>query len=204
MSNEQLINDLNYATDLAKSGQEAPLVGGPFGLMWGVLLSATLTSHWAIVSGTFNLPLDNLWKLWIGFAVVGSIGSAILGSKVNAKPANTSTANKVEQSVWQLFSVMLGTVWVGIVMSMIFGSGTPQLFDFIVAMGFGGQGLAYAHTARMSHNKWLIYPGIASFVACAMSMALHGHVELYLFAGIITVFTVVLPSLKTMGLENAK
>lgn len=45
MSHEQLINDLNYATDLAKSGQDAPLVGGPFGLMWGVLLSATLTCH---------------------------------------------------------------------------------------------------------------------------------------------------------------
>ena len=204
MSNEQFINDLNYATDLAKSGQEAPLVGGPFGLMWGVLLSATLTCHWAIVSGTLNVSFNHLWMLWIGSVIAGSIGSAILGIKAKTKPANSSTANKVEQSIWQLFSVMLGTAWVGIVIGMTFGSGTPQLFDVIVAMGFGGQGLAYAHTARMSHNKWLIYPGIASFLACTISMALYGQVALYLFAGVASLFTVVLPSLKTMGLENAK
>ena len=51
MTSQQAIEDINYATGIAKSAKESPLVGGPFGLMWGVLLSTTLCSHWAIVTG---------------------------------------------------------------------------------------------------------------------------------------------------------
>jgi hypothetical protein len=32
MTNEQAIKDIHYATNLAKAGQQAPLVGGPIGL----------------------------------------------------------------------------------------------------------------------------------------------------------------------------
>lgn len=45
MSSQQAIDNLNYATDLAKAGQQAPLVGGPIGLMWGLLLTVTLGTH---------------------------------------------------------------------------------------------------------------------------------------------------------------
>ena len=198
MTTQQAIDDLNYATNLAKAGQEAPLVGGPIGLMWGILLSITLSLHWAIVSGVLSLDLKYLWILWISFSTVGAGGSALFGRALEKKPSINSTANQIEQSVWLMFSIMLGCFWVGITLSILFGSGTPALFDFVVIAGFGGQGLAYGVTARMSHHKWLTYPSGASFIASIVCLSAFGQPLLYLIAAAATVFTVVIPSIKTI------
>ena len=203
MTTQQAIDDLNYATNLAKAGQEAPLVGGPIGLMWGVLLSITLSLHWAIVSGVLSLDLKYLWILWISFSMVGAGGSALFGRAIEKKPSINSTANQVEQSVWIMFAIMLGCFWVGITISMLIGAGTPILFDFVAIAGFGGQGLAYGVTARISHHSWLAYPSAAAFIASVVCFCFFGQPLLYLIAAVATVFTVILTSIKTMRYENA-
>lgn len=87
MTSQQAIEDINYATGIAKSAKESPLVGGPFGLMWGVLLSTTLCSHWVIVTGQIAAHAPTLRYLWVAFAILGSVGSAILGSRVKKSQA---------------------------------------------------------------------------------------------------------------------
>ena len=202
MTSQQAFEDINYATGIAKSAKQSPLVGGPFGLMWGVLLSTTLCSHWAIVTGQIAAQAPALGYLWVAFAILGSVGSAILGSRVKRKSGIHSTANKVEQSVWIMFSIMLGCLWIGATSSMIFGSGTVALFDFIPIVGFGGQGLAYGVTARTSHYKWMYYPAAASFAASIACLTVFGESHFYLIAAIFAFITVVLPSLKTMRAEH--
>lgn len=204
MAPKQALDDLNYVTNLAKAGQEAPLVGGPIGLMWGLLLTVTLASHWGFVSG--KLPFENwyLLFLWISFSLMGVVGSAILSRTLAQKAGVSSVANQVEQSVWIMFSIMLGCFWLGIIISMLIGVGTPAMFDFVVIAGFGGQGLAYGVTARMSHHKWLTYPSGAAFIASVVCLSFFGQPDLYLVAAVTTVFTVVMPSLKTIKGERVE
>ena len=165
MSNQQTLDDLSYATALAKSGSEAPLVGGPIGLMWGILLSTTLLTHWAIVTGVLAVKFQYLWLLWIIYSLLGAFGSAII--------------------------------------SMLLGMGSVAMFDLVPIVGFAGQGLAYGVTAKISHHKWLAWASGAAFLACMLCLPTFGQPMLYLIAAIATVFTVVLPSLKTIGFEHA-
>ena len=204
MSNQETLDDLNYATALAKSGNEAPLMGGPIGLMWGILISATLFAHWSIITGRLGIELQYLWLLWISFSAVGGMGSAILGRRVGRKAGAHSMANRIEHAVWTMFSLMLGCLWAGIVISLLLGMGSVGLFDLVPIVGFAGQGLAYGVIAKISHHKWLGYASGAAFVSSILCMPAFGQPGLYLLAAIATLFTVVLPSLKTMGFEDAE
>lgn len=203
MSNQQTLDDLSYATALAKSGSEAPLVRGPIGLMWGILLSTTLLTHWAIITGVLAVKFQYLWLLWIIFSLLGGFGSAILGKRIATKPGVQSMANRVEHAVWSMFTLMLACLWVGIVISMLLGMGSVALFDLVPLIGFAGQGLAYGVTAKISHHKWLAWASGAGFLASMLCLPAFGQPVLYLIAAIGTVFTVVLPSLKTIGSEHA-
>jgi hypothetical protein len=202
MTSNQAIEDINYAANIAKSAKESPLVGGPFGLMWGVLLSITLGLHWAIINGEIATGPESLGYLWLAFAIVGGIGNAVLGFKVVKKPGVYSTANKVEQSVWIMFAVMMGSLFVGVICSMIFGSGTLALFDLVPIVGFGGQGLAYGVTARTSHYKWLYVAAAASFTASIICLTVFGQSYFYLVASICALITIVPPAIKTMRAEH--
>ena len=204
MSSQQAIDNLDYASNLAKAGQEAPLVGGPIGFMWGLLLTATLGTHWGIITGKLPFEIWHLGFLWVCFSIIGGVASAALSRTLKQKSSFYSTANQIEHSVWLMFSIMLGCFWVGITLSILFESGTPALFDFVVIAGFGGQGLAYGVTARMSHHKWLTYPSGASFLASIICIAAFGQPLLYLIAAVATVFTVVLPSIKTIESERVE
>ena len=203
MSNQQTLDDLSYATALAKSGSEAPLVRGPIGLMWGILLSTTLLTHWAIITGVLAVKFQYLWLLWIIFSLLGGFGSAILGKRIATKPGVQSMVNRVEHAVWSMFTLMLACLWVGIVISMLLGMGSVALFDLVPIVGFAGQGLAYGVTAKISHHKWLAWASGAAFLASMMCLPAFGQPVLYLIAAIATVFTVVVPSLKTIGFEHA-
>ena len=105
MSSQQAIDNLNYATDLAKAGQQAPLVGGPIGLMWGLLLTVTLGTHWGIITGKLPFEIWHLGFLWVFFSIIGGVASAILSRTLKQKPSFHSTANQIEQSVWLMFSI---------------------------------------------------------------------------------------------------
>ena len=112
-------------------------------------------------------------------------------------------ANRVEHAVWSMFTLMLACLWVGIVISMLLGMGSVALFDLVPIVGFAGQGLAYGVTAKISHHKWLAWASGAAFFASMMCLPAFGQPVLYLTAAIATVFTVVVPSLKTIGFEHA-
>ena len=198
MTNDQILENLTYASTLAREGAETPLLGGRIGLMWGILLSVTLTAQWAILSGLVQIPPTNLFYLWLGFALVGGVGSAVMGRQIEKKDGAQSTANRVEKHVWTMFSVMLMALFVGVVLSMLVGQGTYTLFGVIVAVAFAGQGLAYGVVALMSDTKWLQLVSAASFVTAAISMALYGDVLVYLVGGIASLVTIVVPSVVTL------
>jgi len=194
-----LLSDLDYASRIAKEGQNAPLVGGPIGLLWGVLLTAVFFAQWGVLSGAFGLPQQSLLFVWIAFAVIGGGGSTYLGRKLNEKPGANSVANRVEQYVWIMFSAMLATLFIGAVLNMTLNEGSYQLFDLIMIVGFAGQGLAYGVVAKMSKIKILHLASFCGFTASAICFAFYGQVEVYLIAAIATLFTIIMPSVLLMN-----
>jgi len=144
-----LMANLEEASRIAKAGEDMPLVGGPIGLMWGILITSCLTIHYLIISQIIAVPFYTLNFLWIGFAILGGIGSAILGPKVDKKPGANSLANKVEQYVWIMFASAMASLAIGVILNLFLGKGGYQIWDFVLVAGFAGQGLAYGVIAKL-------------------------------------------------------
>ena len=196
-TNPQLA-DLDFATRLAREGAHTPLLGGPIGLMWGVLIAVTTLMQYLILEQIIALPLGALAVLWIGFSVVGGLGSWLLGRRIVAQPGVGSVANRVEGYVWTLFAGMLGALVVGIVLDLFVGGGGPMQWDFIIPVTFAGQGLAYGVVAKLTGLRWLHLASFAGFAFGALTMTAVGESVIYLIASIGAVLTVILPSLRTM------
>lgn len=201
MTQEKLIEDLDYIKTLAEEGARAPLVGGPIGLMWGVLLTTTFTAQWAVLSGMLDLPESNIGLFWLAFALIGGLGSLLLGRKVSQKPGANSVANRVEQYVWLMFAAMMASLFIGVILNQVLAGGGVKLFDFILIVGFAGQGLAYGVVAKISGIKWMHMAAVAGFTASAICFVALGKPHLYLIAALATLVTVVLPSLITIKRE---
>ena len=77
-----LLADLEEASRIAKAGEDMPLVGGPIGLMWGILITVMMAIQYMILTQTLALPFHSLSFFWLGFVAVGSVGSAILSQKM--------------------------------------------------------------------------------------------------------------------------
>ena len=201
MTKEKILADLDYASSLARDGANTPLLGGPIGLMWGVLLTLIFFGQWAILTETLALHPKYISYMWLAFAIIGGLGSAILGKKIDQKPGANSVANRVETYVWVMFAGFAITLFVGVILNMLFQGSTARTFDFLVVTGFAGQGLAYGVVAKLTSLKWIHTASFASFAASAICFAMLGSVNIYLFAAIGAAITIILPSLITMKNE---
>jgi len=195
---ETLMADLEEASRIAKAGEDMPLVGGPIGLMWGVLLTGVFAVHYMILERVLDLPDWSFAILWIGFAVIGGLGSAILGRNVEAKPGASSTANVVEQNIWMMFAAAMASLAVGVLLNIVLAGGTHDLWTIILIVGFAGQGLAYGVVAKLTGHSWLHFAAFAGFTMAAMTMSFYGQNIIYFIAAIGSVVTIIIPSLLSM------
>ena len=60
---QTLIDDLDYAAQLARDGANTPMLGGPFFLLWSGLLIPTLLAHGLVLLGVIPLPVQMLGVL---------------------------------------------------------------------------------------------------------------------------------------------
>ena len=195
---EALMADLEEASRIAKAGEDAPLVGGPIGLMWGVLLTGVFAIHYMILERIIAAPEWSFAVLWIGFAVTGGLGSAILGPKIGKKPGAYSTANRVESNVWIMFTAALGSVAFGVFLNILLGEGTHDLWTIVLIIGFAGQGLAYGVVAKLTGHGWVHFAAFAGCTMAAVTMSFYGQNIIYPIAAIGSVVTIIIPSLLSM------
>ncbi len=198
MTNSELLADLENASRIAKAGEDMPLVGGPIGLMWGVLLTTTFAIHYLILERILAVPEWSFAILWIAFAVLGGIGSMTLGRKVGKSPGAYSTANRVESNIWIMFTAALGSVAVGVLLNILLAGGSHELWTIILILGFAGQGLAYGVIAKMAGHGWLHFASFAGCMMAAVTMSFYGQDVIYLIAAIGSVVTIIIPSLLSM------
>ncbi|MEP6342307.1 MAG: hypothetical protein ABJ275_03255 [Maricaulaceae bacterium] len=201
MTQKEILDDIDYIKSIAEGGVQAPLVGGRIGLMWGILIAIVFTLQWAILSQALNIEEKNLFFVWIGFILIGGLGSMVLGKNMSSMAGANSVANRADNYVWVMFSAMMMTLFVGIILKMIFTGGTPALFDLMLPVGFAGQGLAYGLVAKISGFKWMRMVALVNFIVSAICFVAYGEVHIYLIGAAGIVLTVVIPSLITIKNE---
>ncbi len=195
---ESLMADLEQASRIAREGENTPLLGGPIGLMWGILIALAFSIQYMILARILAFPGYSLAILWVSFAVIGGLGVFLLGRQADQKPGAQSVGNRVETYIWTMFAGMMGSLAAGIILSQLLSDGTYHLWDIMIIFGFAGQGMAYGVIAKISKLSWIHLASLAAFVFSAVCFVAYGQIHIYLVGAIGTVFTVILPSLKTM------
>lgn len=194
MTKTDLMADLDFASQIAKDGANAPLVGGPIGLWWGVLLTFTFSLHYLISTQALAVPHAWLGWLWVSFGVIGSLGSYLLGRRVGQKAGAGSMLNKVESYAWMMFAFTMLSLAIGVLLNLILNDGTVELWTLILIFGFAGQGLVYGLTAKLTGHGWLHFAAFGGFTMAAVTMSFYGDAIVYLIAALGTVITVIIPS----------
>lgn len=194
MTKTEILDDIEYVKTLAEQGRNAPLLAGRITLLWGVLLTIALPTHWAALTGHIGIPVENVGIIWMAFGVVGGIISFWLGRQISQKPGSAAVGNRVETSAWINSNILLFVYALSIAASIGIGKNTPLLFDTIPAVAFGCQFINHSVIAKMSGQYWLHYVGFIALAFVPICMVLLGQPALYLVATLGVVITLIIPA----------
>jgi hypothetical protein len=153
MTREDLLQDLSYARTLAEEGRHAPLVGGAYLILFGVLLVICYGAQYYILT-TGALHQAAVGMVWFGFGLCATVGVLALGMRTRRMPGVNSVGNRAERIVWQGAALAIGAVVAGSVLrGILLGDFTAT--NVIMAAGFGLYGVALWATAGLSGYAWL-------------------------------------------------
>lgn len=158
--------DLAYLREMAEAGAKAPLLGGRFMVWWGGLTGVVTFVHWLIINGTLDFGPQALWPLWLGYMVLGSIGSAVLGWSLRNKPGAGSMGNRVQQVLWPVLGASIGLYFAGLVAGMASGLVPVVLVSTMLPVAFLAYGAGWMVDALLSRQRLLLVPAIISLLAC--------------------------------------
>jgi hypothetical protein len=152
VTREELLQDLAYARTLAEEGRQAPLIGGGFLVLFGVLLTIAYSAQWAVLASF--IPSIAIGFIWMGFGLFALLGSFMLSARVRSLPGGASLANKADRSVWQGVAISIMAVVAGVILRGIV-SNDMAAANAIMAAGFGMYGIALFTTGCVSSETWL-------------------------------------------------
>src|SRR5215217_3241401 len=92
--------DLRYVRQLAESGAHAPLLGGRFMALWGLLLAVAYTLQHCALQGWIGDGGGVFGLIWAGFGLLAGLGQFALGRSMGAKAGSGSAGNRASRPVW--------------------------------------------------------------------------------------------------------
>lgn len=158
--------DLAYLREMAEAGARAPLLGGRFMAWWGGLTGIVAFTHWLIITGALDLGPQALWPLWLGYMILGSAGSAVLGWSLRNKPGSGSMSNRVQRTMWPVLGGGIGLYFSGLVAGMAAGLVPVELVNTMMPIAFLAYGAGWMIDALLSREKLLLVPALVSLLAC--------------------------------------
>lgn len=200
MTRDEMLANLTYARTLAEEGRNAPLVGGSFLVLFGVLLTICYGAQWAVLARVLPVSGDFIGLLWIGFGVCAFLGSALLSRRVRTLPGGAAIPNRVDRNVWQgvviaILLVVAGTITRAVVQDDYTAP------NAIVAAGFGLYGVALYATATVGGHLWLRSFAFASWLVSGLMWYFLGEPWLYLLAAGACIAVLIAPGLIMMWHE---
>ena len=196
-----MVADVEYMRNLAEAGQSAPLLGGRFSVLWGVLVSIATLSEWLILSHRVGVGADKIGLIWLATGLIGGAISVVLGRSLRGKPGFGSIGNRASQIVWSAGGGAIVVYVMGVVAAVVTGKGVAGDFDTIMPMAFCIYGVAYLTTAAMSGIGFMKAAAGLSFVAALVTGALIHQPVVYLVATVFVFLTAVVPGLVMMRAE---
>ncbi len=195
--------DLEYLRNVAAAGENAPLIGGRFLVMWGGLTSVTCVIHWLIASGMVALPVYTVSYVWGAMVVIGLAGNVLLRQSIRTKPGLGSIGNRVQGAAWMAVGGGILLYAIGVAFSVTALDAPYFFFDTILTIALFGYAVAFAVTAALSGQRWLFAPAWMSIAGAALSPAFIGQPEFYLLVSGILLAAAVWPGVRLMGQEPA-
>ncbi|MBV5259195.1 hypothetical protein FLX56_12290 [Synechococcus moorigangaii CMS01] len=174
--------DLAYLREMAEAGAKAPLLGGRFMVWWGGLTGLVAFVHWLIITGTLDFGAQALWPLWLGYMVLGSVGSAVLGWSLRNKPGTGSMGNRVQQVLWPVLGGCIGLYFTGLVAGMALGLVPIELVNTMMPVAFLAYGAGWMVDALLSRERLLLIPAIVTLLGGFAGAALVMTPWVYLVA----------------------
>ena len=186
--------DISYVRTLAESGAHAPLLGGRFMLWWGLLVTGAYILHHFALQGAFGSGGAVFLILWLGFAILGVAGQAVLARSMPAKPGAGSAGNRASRTVWIAAGCAIAAMSLGTAAAAESGAGAAA-FDWIVPLAFAVYACALVVTGSLARSRVTIAAGIGAIVMVGLFTALILSEERYLVAALGAFLTVLLPGL---------
>ena len=202
MSNADIKENIEYLKTMAEQGSTTSVLGGIIGLWWCSLACVALFLHFLTLKGLGPLEIDKIGIIWLGFGIIGGIGSIILARRTSQKPGAHSSLNKVMGVLWIGISIFIFAYAISLGFSAGLGRIGFQFFDTIIPLAFGLSSLAAFVTSQMSQEKWQINIAIMALAVMVVAQFLLGRPELYLLALVGVVLTGILPNLILMSKEK--
>jgi hypothetical protein len=201
MTREELLSDLAYARTLAEEGRQAPLIGGSYLVLFGVLLATAYVAHWAVLNGL--APGVNPGWIWLGFGVFAFAGSMALRARVRRMPGASAIGNRAERIVWRGVSIAILVVVLGAIVQANL-SGQFNVINVIMAAGFGLYGVALYATAEIGGHRWLSAFAYLAWLISGVLWAFMNEPWAYLVAAAGAVLVLLIPGVISMRAEPSK
>ncbi len=193
-------DDLAYVRQLAESGARAPLIGGRFMAWWGFCLTLAYAAHYLALKGAIGDGETIFGIIWIGFAIVGTLGQTLLARAMPAKAGAGSAGNRASRTVWMAGALAIVSMVVGCVIAAKTGQGY-QTFDWIVPVAFAVYACALIVTGSLAGEKIAVAAGYGAVIMVGLFTAIIQHPDRYLLATAGVALTVLLPGLLLMRRE---
>lgn len=194
-------DDLQFVREMTEAGRKAPLIGGRFLVFWGSLLTLAYLMQWATLSGRFGLPDVTFAIIWIGFGLIGAIGSTLLGRSLRNKPGRGAITNRVDGTIWRIGVVAILATFVGVFIGVAFFGKPLWLWDLILLPALAAYGVALFTTGSIAEQGWMRVPALIALGALAFVPALVGTPALYILAAAVIIASVLIPGLRLMANE---
>lgn len=200
MPQHEMLEDVAYARALAEEGRHAPLVGGGYFILFGVLLAICYTAQWAVMARVLPIASSAIGAIWACFGLAAGIGMALIGRRVRDLPGVSAVANRIDRAVWRGVALAILVVVAATVSRAIINDdyGAPNA---IVAAGFGLYGVALYATATAGGHLWLRNFALLAWVLSGLLWFFIGEAWLYLLAAGGCIVVLIVPGVIMMRRE---
>lgn len=200
MTREEMLQDINYARALAEEGRQAPLIGGGYFVMFGVLLAICYVVQWGVLAGLLPFQPNFIGVVWAGFGLAALIGGALLSARIRKLPGGAAIPNRVDRHVWQgVMAAILVVVAGTVTRAALVGDFSAP--NAIVASGFGFYGVALYATATAGGHAWLRNFAIQAWILSGMIWFFLDKSWIYLLAAGGCIAVLAVPGLVMMRRE---
>ena len=201
MAQSPLADDIEFVRQLAEEGASTPNIGGRFGVLWGVVISAALLLHWTAFHDWSPIQPQHLMYTWLGSVLVGFVGQFIIGAGLAHKPGASSAGNRAGGAIWMILGPGFGFLFAGIAIAVFVRGQSPMLFNMIMPAAFLAYGGAAGVAAALFRQKSQWIAAILCLFASFGTAALANTSEAYLVAALGVFVTQVIPGILDMRAE---